>query len=161
MGLPPPPAPRRAVQWVVAGLIGVAAISIPVRVTRDRADVNLEHRGIGVSSWQDELDGVRYRRAGSTSSVFIPSGHSSCMVPLRTIRPSSEVKVELWLDGRRADEVQVRSRSLARPPASAAAGSGGPALPPVGVSRIGRANRWDTGPDDREGPGAVRMVYPL
>ena len=107
--VPPPAAPRRAVQWVVSALLAAIAVSIPVRATHDRADFNLEHRGIGVSNWQDEVDGVRYRRAGSTSSVFIPSSHSTCTIPLRTLRPWTDLKVQLWLDGRRADEVQVRS----------------------------------------------------
>jgi len=97
------------VQWVVGAVVALIAVSIPIRATHDRADFNLEHRGIGVSNWQDDLDGVRYRRAGSTSSVFVPSGYSTCTIPLRTVRPWSEVKVQLWLDGRRADEVQVHS----------------------------------------------------
>lgn len=107
--VPSPPAPRRTMQWVIGGVIALIAVSIPMRATHDRADFNLEHRGIGVSNWQDDLDGVRYRRAGSTSSVFVPSGYSTCSIPLRAVRPWSEMRVQLWLDGRRADEVQVRS----------------------------------------------------
>ena len=86
------------------------------------------------------LDGVRYRRAGSTSSVFVPSGYSTCTVPIRTVRPWSEVKVQLWLDGRQADEVQVRSDRWLDLRLLLPQGQAGTALPPVGVSRIRRAN---------------------
>ena len=104
-----PPPGSRALAWAVGALMLVIGLSVPVRTNSERADFNLEHRGIGLSAWQDEFDGIRYRRAGSTSVVFVPSGSSVCVVPLRASRPSDDLKVEVWLDGRRADEVRVRS----------------------------------------------------
>ena len=104
----PPPA-SRALAWAAGALMLVVGLSVPVRTNSERADFNLEHRGIGLSAWQDELDGIRYRRAGSTSVVFVPSGSSVCVVPLRASPPSDDLKVEVWLDGHRADEVRVRS----------------------------------------------------
>ncbi len=83
------------------------AASIPVRARNERADFNLEHQGIGLSGWRDELDGVRYRVAGPTSSVFVPSGSRSFTVPLRAA--TQELRVELRLDGRPADVVRVPS----------------------------------------------------
>ena len=104
-----PPSGSRALTWAVGALMLVVGLSVPVRTNSERADFNLEHRGIGLSVWQDEIDGIRYRRAGSTSVVFVPSGSSVSVVPLRASRPSDDLKVEVWLDGRRADEVRVRS----------------------------------------------------
>ena len=104
-----PPPGSRALTWTAGALMLVVGLSVPVRTSSERADFNLEHRGIGLSAWHDELDGIRYRRAGSTSVVFVPSGSSVCVVPLRASPPSDDLKVEVWLDGRRADEVRVRS----------------------------------------------------
>jgi O-antigen ligase len=104
-----PPPGSRALTWAAGALMLVVGLSVPVRTNSERAEFNLEHRGIGLSAWQDEVDGIRYRRAGSTSVVFVPSGSGVCVVPLRASRPSDDLKVEVWLDGRRADEVRVRS----------------------------------------------------
>ena len=47
--------------WVVTAAVIAIAVSIPVRVDRQKADFNLEHRGVGLSAWHDAVDGVRYR----------------------------------------------------------------------------------------------------
>jgi hypothetical protein len=104
--LPRHPWPRLTT-WIVVAVTGVLAASIPARARNERADFNLEHQGIGLSGWRDEVDGVRYRVAGSTSSVFVPSGTRSFTVPLRAA--TQELRVELWLDGRPADVVRVPS----------------------------------------------------
>jgi hypothetical protein len=39
----------------------------------------------------------------------VPSGSKICTVPLRALTAGDDVKVEVWLDGRRADEVEVHS----------------------------------------------------
>ena len=108
-GAPGPVARARSVSWVVGAMILGIGVSVPIRAYHQRADFNLEHRGIGLSTWQDEVDGVRYRRAGPTSTVFVPSGAKMCTVPLRALASGDDLKVELWLDGRRADEVEVPS----------------------------------------------------
>ena len=50
--------------WVVTAAVIAIAVSIPVRVDRQKADFNLEHRGVGLSAWHDAVDGVRYRTSG-------------------------------------------------------------------------------------------------
>ncbi len=99
----------RSSVWLVAAFTVVMLASIPIRVTHERADFDLTHRGIGLSPWNPELDGVRYRRARSLSTVFLPSDTTGVVIPLRAISPHDNVRVELWLDGRAADIVRARA----------------------------------------------------
>jgi hypothetical protein len=92
---------------VVGILALVTAVSIPVQIVHQRADFNLEHRGVGLSAWQDAVDGVRYRIAGSTCSVFVPSQAQMITMPVRPARGMPDVRVRLVLDGRPADVVNV------------------------------------------------------
>jgi O-antigen ligase len=95
---------------IAGGALGLAIlISIPVRVDRQKADFNLEHRGVGLSAWHDAIDGVRYRVGGATSSVFVPSDVQMVSIPLRAIKTAPQLRVELRLDGRPADVVNIFS----------------------------------------------------
>jgi O-antigen ligase len=103
-----PPAPAKAhTTWIAGLLVALVAISIPWRVVQQRANFDLEHRGIGLSHWQSEVDGVRYRLAGPTSSVFVPSAPQSLVIPLRTVNDFPQLRVEIRLDDRPADVVTV------------------------------------------------------
>ena len=62
-----------------------------------------------LSAWRDAIEGVRYRLAGPTSSVFLPADAQMVVVPLRAVGPTAEVRVELRLDGRPADVVVIPS----------------------------------------------------
>jgi O-antigen ligase len=95
--------------WVVPAAIVLIAVSVPVRADRQKADFDLEHRGVGLSTWRDALDGVRYRLAGSLSSVFLPAEAQMVTVPLRATSTLTNIRVELKLDGRPADVVIVPS----------------------------------------------------
>jgi O-antigen ligase len=99
--------PTRPTTWIVSGMVVAIALSVPLRVARQRADFNLEHRGVGLSAWQDAIDGIRYRLAGSRSSVFLPADSQMIVVPLRSVSPAGEIRVQLTLDGRPADVVKV------------------------------------------------------
>jgi O-antigen ligase len=94
---------------IVAALVVVAAASIPVRVVGQRADFNLDHRGVGLSEWQDAIDGLRYRVAGARSSVFVPSEAQTITLPVRTVQELREARLHLTLDGRPADVVTITS----------------------------------------------------
>jgi hypothetical protein len=104
--------PRDSVRvhaWVVPAALILIAVSIPVRADRQKADFNLEHRGVGLSAWHDAVDGVRYRLAGAASSVFLPADAQMVVLPLRATGMTMEVTLELRLDGRPADVVIVPS----------------------------------------------------
>jgi O-antigen ligase len=95
--------------WVVPVAMLAIAASVPVRADRQKADFNLEHRGVGLSTWRDAIDGVRYRLAGPESSVFLPADAQMVVVPLRAAGAVSNLRLELRLDGRPADIVVVPS----------------------------------------------------
>jgi O-antigen ligase len=88
-------------------LVVATLISIPLRFVQQRADFDLQHRGVGLSPWQDAVDGVRYRLAQTASSVFVPSDARVIVVPLRATPQHPELRVRLLLDGRPADVVTV------------------------------------------------------
>lgn len=104
-----PAAPARPQTWLAAALVPLTMLSVPWRVHDQRADFDLEHRGVGLSHWQPEIDGVRYRLAGDSSSVFLPSDARVVVVPLRSVSIAPEARVEILLDGRAADAVNVTS----------------------------------------------------
>ncbi|HEY7500959.1 MAG TPA: O-antigen ligase family protein [Vicinamibacterales bacterium] len=92
---------------IVGALVVAAVVSIPLRVVQQRADFDLQHRGVGLSAWQEAVEGVRYRFAGETSSVFIPSEAQTITMPVRSVHGISDVRLHLTLDGRPADIVNV------------------------------------------------------
>ena len=107
-----------AVRWIAFVLVLVVAVSIPTRARQEFGAANLEHLGIGLSSWQADADGIRYRTAGASSTVFVPADAQVISVPLRAIPPGSSLEVQLFLDGRQANAVRVSSemwRAIAVP----------------------------------------------
>jgi O-antigen ligase len=99
----------RVRSWVIPIALLALAASVPVRADRQKADFNLEHRGVGLSIWHDAIDGVRYRLAENSSSVFLPADAQMVVVPLRAVGTEHDVRLELRLDGRPADVVSVPS----------------------------------------------------
>jgi O-antigen ligase len=99
----------RMVEWALVAMLIAIAVSVPFRVRQMRADFNLEHQGIGLSPWQAALDGVRYRVALAGSSVFLPADAAAVTLPLRTFKAGEELRLELKLDGRPADVIEVPS----------------------------------------------------
>ena len=100
--------PRLGTWPVTLAVIAIAA-SIPVRADRQKADFDLEHRGVGLSGWHDAIDGVRYRTSGPSGSVFLPADAQVVLIPLRAASPAKEIRLELGLDGRPADIITVPS----------------------------------------------------
>lgn len=101
--------PSSSARWVAVLLLLVVAISIPTRAERKFGSANLEHLGIGVSSWQMGPDDVRYRTAGARSTVFVPATASVVTVRVRALPPATSLEVQLYLDGRHANSVSVTS----------------------------------------------------
>ena len=88
-------------------LAAALAVSVPWRARQQIAAADLEHVGIGVSTWQRGEGGMRYRTGGTTSTVFIPADAPIVVIPLRSAVRDTELRVRLTLDGRPADIVRV------------------------------------------------------
>ena len=96
-----------AVRWTAVALLLVVVVSIPARARTEFAGANLEHVGIGLSRWHAGLDGIGYRTAGATSTVFLPADAPVVTIRLRAAQPGSVIEVQLYLDGRQANAVRV------------------------------------------------------
>jgi hypothetical protein len=104
---PASPKPARAKAGALMALVIAIAASIPFRVQTERANGDLEHRGVGLSGWHDAIDGVRFRLAGAASSVFVPAGAQRVTIPLRALQADADISVELRLDGKPIDVINV------------------------------------------------------
>ena len=102
-GLTAPPATRPIARRLVAAATLIVLASIAPRSLANERGVILEHRGIGVSRWQDAVDGERYREAGTEFSLFLPA-EAAMTLPIRSAG-GSPVTVELRIDSRPIDAV--------------------------------------------------------
>jgi O-antigen ligase len=94
----------RTVAVVTALLV---AASLPFRAGQERAVAELEHRGIGLTGWQFDEEGVRYRLAAGRSTVFAPAHARAITLPLRAVESSGDLRVSILLDGGLANIVTV------------------------------------------------------
>ena len=81
-GLTPPAAGG----WWRTGLAmaaGVVLISAPFRAAERIRQADLDYVAVGLSSWQPEVDGIRYRLAGRSFSLFLPADGTAVNLPLR------------------------------------------------------------------------------
>jgi O-antigen ligase len=85
----------------------IVLILIPVRARQQMAGADMEHMGFGLSLWQSDPDGVRYRYSAGQSTVFLPADARLVSIPLRVVEPHRTIQVRLRLDGRPADVVVI------------------------------------------------------
>ena len=94
----------RARWWTIAVCVAIF-VSVPWRMQSMMRNADLEHVGIGVSSrFEVSPDGIRYREAKGSATLFVPVGAFKVSVNPRTSAP---VRLELKLDGRVADVVSL------------------------------------------------------
>jgi O-antigen ligase len=97
----------------IAPLTGFVAIASIVAVlpsySTERAVMNLEHLGSGVSAWQIGSDGVRYRSMLGSARVFAPRATGQIAIPLRAAAAGLPVTVSVAIEGQPADRVQLSS----------------------------------------------------
>jgi len=103
MSIPPPR------KWIrIAGLFLAAAyvVTLPLRVVAAAQDANLEGTAIGLSQWQRDAEGGRYRFAGGRATVFAPASATAVRFRLRPGNQApASLQVRIFLDGREADRV--------------------------------------------------------
>ena len=100
-----PGAGRRIAVLIVAVAI---AVSVPIRARQAVRDADLASVSTGLSLWQHEPDGTRYRWAGSRAAFYIPAATKAVRIPLRygsaLVGP---IEVAIFIDGREADRVRL------------------------------------------------------
>ena len=102
---PPNNSRLRSIVWIlVAGVL----VSVPLRARALLNVVDLEHRGIGVSSlWQHD-DEQRYREAGAAFALYLPANGRPVEVPMRRAPGAPEpLLVDVKIGGRLVDTISV------------------------------------------------------
>jgi hypothetical protein len=104
-----PPRPLAA-RWRLTALaiIAALAVSLPWRAASAVRDADMGMVTIGLSSWQRDDNGVRYRWAGARAVFHRPASDSAISIPLRygseTVGP---IDVRIFIDGQEADRVRL------------------------------------------------------
>ena len=99
-------------RWAAAVIAVVAIASVPLRghVAAQRA--NLKDAAIGLSVWQTDERGERFRRmTDATAQFYVPAKATSMNLPIRLGQdspPDAAVSIELRLDGEVANRVWVQ-----------------------------------------------------
>jgi O-antigen ligase len=105
--LAPPPA---AGAWRTAIAVGAVLVltTAPFRASLTIRDADLEHIGVGLSRWQPEIDGIRYRTADQAFALYLPADGTAVTLPLRRAPGVPDpLAVTIRADGRTIRELQV------------------------------------------------------
>jgi hypothetical protein len=100
------PMPLRTRNLAIVAML-VVLLFVPLRARREMASANMEHVGFGLSRWQTDPSGIRYRSSTGHSTVFVPANARVVRIPLHIVGTTSPLHVRLRLDGRPADTVVV------------------------------------------------------
>jgi len=99
------PTPVRTRNLAIVAMM-IVLLFVPLRARREMASANMEHVGFGLSRWQTDPSGVRYRSSTGRSTVFVPANARTVTVPLHVVG-TTYLHVRLRLDGRPADSVVI------------------------------------------------------
>ena len=99
----------RRVARVLAIAIALATIAAVYPSYRtERARMNLEHLGSGVSAWEIGADGVRFRTMTGSARVFAPRATGQIAIPLRASATAAlPVTVSIMIEGQPADRLEI------------------------------------------------------
>lgn len=95
---------------VAAAVALTLLVALPFRIVEASRNANLEHVGVGVSRWQRDSEGARFRWAGGHSSIYVPGDASAVRIPVRHggVEPPV-IEVRIFVAGREANRVLVES----------------------------------------------------
>ena len=97
--------------WHRAALTATAAallISVPFRSAAAIRGAEFENIGYGVSLWQTDPDGVKYRIAASAGTIYVAADESTTDIPLRASGPPDSMGiVTVTVAGRMGDRIRV------------------------------------------------------
>ena len=92
---------------LAAAALIVLAIGLPFRLGRATNAIDLEHVGFGVTRWNFDRDGVRYRQMSSRATLFVPSDATAIELPYRLQWGRDPVTLQLDFRGRISDRLVV------------------------------------------------------
>ena len=106
------PASSSRLRWATAALVTLLLVSLPVRAIDAARSANLEHAGVGLSMWQRDEQGIRFRWAGGRSAIYVPSDATAVRIPLRHGgQGPARIDVRIFIAGREANRVRVEAGS--------------------------------------------------
>jgi hypothetical protein len=105
-----PPRPDWRLRLAAVGVMLAIAVTLPFRIAEAERQANREQASVGLSKWQREPDGSRYRWAGGRSAFFVVSSARAIRIPLRPA-PQGPIPMEvrIFVDGREADRILLAS----------------------------------------------------
>lgn len=93
-------------------MVTLLAASLPVRALDAARAANLEHAGVGLSMWQRDEQGIRFRWAGGRSAIYVPADATAVRIPLRHGgQGPSRIDVRIFIAGREANRVRLEAGS--------------------------------------------------
>lgn len=96
---------------ILAGLVIVAlALAIPARAAEALDTADLEHIGVGVSSWITDASGDKYRVASSCARLYVPTRARRIEIGLRPQSGArASLTVEFWENGRLLNRIDLQA----------------------------------------------------
>jgi hypothetical protein len=106
------PASSTRLRWATAATVTVLSGSLPVRAIDAARSANLEHAGVGLSMWQRDEQGIRFRWAGGRSAIYVPADATAVRIPLRHGgQGPARIDVRIFIAGREANRVRIEAGS--------------------------------------------------
>jgi len=91
-------------------VILMLVVSLPARTRAAARHADLARTVVGLSGWQQDGEGVRYRWATAQSTFFYSSGGRAVRIPIRPGPDAPpEMDVRIFFDGQEANRVRLRS----------------------------------------------------
>jgi len=95
-------------RWAFAAAVVLLALSIPWRVGRATTHLRLEHVGVGLSQWQRDERGRRYRIMHGRAAMYVPAdGEPARFLARVGDGGPPDLHLSLWLDRRLVNEVTL------------------------------------------------------
>jgi O-Antigen ligase len=96
---------RMSAAFILAGLL---IVSVPFRAKQELATVDPTRVSYGLSDWNRDNDGMRFRWSGPQATVYVSGRARRVEIPVSGTLPSRALQlVEVRLDGRRVNEIAV------------------------------------------------------
>ena len=98
--------PAAIVRAAAGAAIVMLVLMLPFRDDYERRHANLEGVALGMSNWERDDSGNRFRWASAESALFVQSHYRVVRLPVRATGAGACV-VEIRVDGQRTDQVTV------------------------------------------------------